>query len=113
MQAINSSDFTQGKVWRSIVAQAVPLTVAQLVQLLYNVVDRIYIGHLPDVGAMALTGIGLALPLTILLPRWGLGVAGVFWAEPISNAIGGLACFITMWLTLYRRLPAEDGAEMV
>ena len=67
MEAKNSSDFTKGKVWRSIVAQAVPLTVAQMVQLLYNVVDRIYIGHLPDVGAMALTGIGLAFPLTTLI----------------------------------------------
>ena len=51
----------------------------------------------------------IVAPLTVLLPRLGMGVAGVFWAEPISNAIGGLACFITMWLTLYRRLPAQDG----
>ena len=67
METKNTSDFTKGKVWRGIVAQAVPLTVAQLVQLLYNVVDRIYIGHLSDVGAMALTGIGLAFPLTTLI----------------------------------------------
>ena len=46
----------------------------------------------------------IVVPLTLLLPRW-FGVAGVFLAEPISNAIGGLACFLTMWLTLYRRLP--------
>ena len=51
----------------------------------------------------------IVAPLTVLLPRLGLGVSGVFWAEPISNAVGGLACFITMWLTLYRRLPAQDG----
>jgi len=48
----------------------------------------------------------IVVPLTILLPRW-FGVSGVFLAEPISNAIGGLACFLTMWLTLYRRLPAD------
>lgn len=52
----------------------------------------------------------IVVPLTLLLPRWGLGVAGVFWAEPISNVIGGLACFLTMRLTLYRRLKTmEDG----
>lgn len=46
----------------------------------------------------------IVVPLTILLPRMGLGVNGVFLAEPISNAIGGLACFITMWITVYRKL---------
>ena len=46
----------------------------------------------------------IVTPLTILLPRIGFGVSGVFLAEPISNAIGGLAYFITMWFTVYRRL---------
>ena len=59
-----TTDFSQGKVWQNIVAQSIPLILAQLVQLLYNVVDRIYIGHLPGADSMALTGIGLAFPLT-------------------------------------------------
>lgn len=46
----------------------------------------------------------IVVPLTVVLPRIGFGVEGVFLAEPISNAIGGLACFMTMWLTVYRRL---------
>ena len=46
----------------------------------------------------------IVVPLTLLLPMIGLGVQGVFLAEPISNAIGGLACFTTMWLTIYRKL---------
>ena len=62
-----SSDFSQGKVWRRIVEQAIPLTLAQLVQLLYNIVDRIYIGHLPDAGSAALTGIGLTFPIVTLI----------------------------------------------
>ena len=50
----------------------------------------------------------IVAPLTVVLPRlWGLGVDGVFLAEPISNAIGGLACFITMYLVLYRKLKKE------
>lgn len=62
-----NSDFSQGSVRKNIISQAVPLLFAQMVQLLYNIVDRIYIGHLPDIGNMALTGIGLAFPLTSLV----------------------------------------------
>lgn len=43
----------------------------------------------------------IVAPLTLLLPALGWGVDGVFWAEPISNVVGGLACFLTMWLTVY------------
>ncbi len=64
---MKSTDFSKGKVWQNIVAQSIPLILAQLVQLLYNVVDRIYIGHLPGADSMALTGIGLVFPLTTLI----------------------------------------------
>ena len=46
----------------------------------------------------------IVVPLTLLLPRWGFGVLGVFMAEPISNIIGGLACYITMHLTVYKEI---------
>lgn len=62
-----ANDFSKGKVWQNIVAQAIPLTLAQLVQLLYNVVDRIYIGHLPGTDNMALTGVGLTFPVVTLI----------------------------------------------
>ncbi|MBQ8554588.1 MAG: MATE family efflux transporter [Clostridia bacterium] len=61
------NDFSVGSVKRRIVAQAVPLTMAQVVQLLYNVVDRIYIGHLPEVGSVALTGLGVTFPVIVLI----------------------------------------------
>lgn len=61
------TDFSQGSVWRRIVYQAVPLTLAQLVQLLYNIVDRIYIGHMPGAGSSALTGVGLTFPVVTLI----------------------------------------------
>ena len=48
-------DFSSGSVKKRIIAQAIPMTTAQAVQLLYNVVDRIYIGHLEGVGDLALT----------------------------------------------------------
>lgn len=76
------NDFSQGKVWKNIVVQAIPLILAQLVQLLYNVVDRIYIGHLPETNSMALTGIGLVFPLTSLIAAFtnlfGTGGAPLF-----------------------------------
>lgn len=62
-----NTDFSKGPVWRCIVAQSIPLILAQLVQLLYNVVDRVYIGHLPGEDTLALTGVGLAFPLTTLI----------------------------------------------
>ena len=61
------NDFSRGKVWQNIIYQAIPLMLAQLVQLLYNVVDRVYIGHLPGSDSLALTGIGLVFPLTTLI----------------------------------------------
>lgn len=76
------SDFSKGKVWRNIVGQSIPLILAQLVQLLYNVVDRIYIGHLPGTNSLALTGIGLTFPLTTLIAAFtnlfGMGGAPLF-----------------------------------
>ena len=56
---MDQHDFSQGSVWRQILAQALPLTIAEIVQLLYNIVDRVYMGHLPEADSMALTGIGL------------------------------------------------------
>lgn len=57
------NDFTQGEVWRVIMRMAVPLMAAQLVNVLYSVVDRMYIGHIPGVGSLALTGLGLTMPV--------------------------------------------------
>lgn len=61
------TDFSQGPVWKNIMAQAVPLTIAQLVHLLYNIVDRIYIGHMGDGHSLALTGVGLTFPVITLI----------------------------------------------
>ena len=53
----------------------------------------------------------IVIPLTLWLPHVGnLGVNGVFLAEPISNIIGGVACYWTMYWTVYRRLGKEEQA---
>ena len=46
---------------------ALPTIAAQLINMLYNIVDRIYIGHIPDTGAMALTGVGVCMPLIMII----------------------------------------------
>ena len=77
-----ANDFRTGKVWQNIIAQSIPLILAQFVQLLYNVVDRVYLGHMPGDSSMALTGVGLAFPLTTLIAAFtnlfGTGGAPLF-----------------------------------
>lgn len=46
---------------------AVPTVAAQIINMLYNIVDRIYIGHIPNIGAMALTGVGVCMPLIMIV----------------------------------------------
>ena len=46
---------------------AIPTVIAQLVNMLYNIVDRIYIGHIPEVGSSALTGVGVCLPIILIV----------------------------------------------
>lgn len=76
------SDFSKGKVWQNIISQSVPLIFAQLVLMMYNIVDRVYIGHLQGEGSMALTGVGLAFPITTLIAAFtylfGTGGAPLF-----------------------------------
>lgn len=64
------------KVPKLMLKMAVPSVVAQVVNLLYNVVDRIYIGHIEGVGATALTGVGLCLPLIMFMNAFAMLVSG-------------------------------------
>ena len=65
---LNKGDFGNGSISRLILSQAVPLTLAQLVQLLYNIVDRVYIGHMGALDAgNALSGLGLCFPIITLV----------------------------------------------
>lgn len=78
----NNSDFSKGSVWKHIASIAVPMTIAQIVQMLYNIVDRVYIGHLAENSSYALAGLGLTFPLiTIILAvtnLFGMGGAPLF-----------------------------------
>ena len=57
------NDFTKGSISGNIMRLAFPMMAAQLINVLYSVVDRVYIGHLPDASTLALTGLGLTLSL--------------------------------------------------
>ena len=60
-------NFENGKITQNILGVAMPMLVAQLISLLYNVIDRIYIARIPDVGTAALGGVGLCFPITIII----------------------------------------------
>ena len=76
---VKAGDFATGSVFGHIIRLAVPLTIAQLVHMLYSVVDRIYIGHLSAASSSALTGLGLTFPVISLIEAftslYGLGGA--------------------------------------
>lgn len=61
------NDFSQGSVSKNIMALAIPMTAAQLVNVLYSVVDRIYLGRLPGTSHLALTGIGITIPIVSII----------------------------------------------
>ena len=67
MQTQRKNDFSKGSIPRNILSLAIPLTVAQLTVVLYNVVDRAFIGHIDTIGRDAFTGIGLVLPVTYII----------------------------------------------
>lgn len=54
-------------IGKLMVKMAIPSVIAQLINILYNVVDRIYIGHIPNTSAHALTGVGVTFPIIIFV----------------------------------------------
>lgn len=73
------NDFSQGSMAKNILALAVPMMVAQFINLLYSIVDRIYVGHIPEASSLALTGLGLTFPVisivTAFANLFGMGGA--------------------------------------
>ena len=76
------TDFSKGSVKKNIVRLAVPMTLAQLINVLYNIVDRIYIGRLEQGNALELTGLGVCLPVISIIIAFanliGMGGAPLF-----------------------------------
>lgn len=75
-------DFENGTVTGNIIGAAMPMLVAQILNLLYNIVDRIYIARIPEVGTAALGAVGLCFPLIVIISAFanlfGSGGAPLF-----------------------------------
>lgn len=67
MNLTKEERMANGSIPGLILSMSVPAIIAQVINVLYNIVDRIYIGHIPGVGAAALTGVGLTFPIAILI----------------------------------------------
>ena len=80
-------DMGTGSVRKLMVSMAVPALVGQVVNLLYNIVDRIYIGHIPGIGGQALTGVGLFTPILMLITAFAM-LAGSGGAPRAAIAMG-------------------------
>lgn len=66
------------RISKLFVRMVIPSVVAQLISLIYNIVDRIYIGHIPGSGSLALTGVGICMPLVIIISAFAslVGIGG-------------------------------------
>ena len=68
----NTKDMSTGSIPKLFASLAIPAVIAQIVNLLYNIVDRMYIGHIADIGATALTGVGLFTPILMLMNAFAM-----------------------------------------
>ena len=87
MEKNQNQDMGSGSVPKLMMKLAVPAVVAQLINMLYNIVDRIYIGHIPQAGAAALTGVGLFLPILMMINAFAM-LAGSGGAPRAAIAMG-------------------------
>lgn len=87
MAELKKQDMGAGSVKKLMVQMAVPALVAQIINLLYNIVDRIYIGHIPEIGGAALTGVGLFTPILMLITAFAM-LAGAGGAPRAAIAMG-------------------------
>ena len=83
----NTRDMGTGSIPKLLAQLAIPAVIAQIINLLYNIVDRIYIGHIPEVGASALTGVGLFVPILMLINAFAM-LAGSGGAPRAAIAMG-------------------------
>ncbi len=82
-----TNEMGTGSIPKLFFKLAIPAVVAQVVNLLYNIVDRIYIGHIPEVGASALTGVGLFSSIMMFITAFSM-LAGAGGAPLASIALG-------------------------
>ncbi len=118
----NKAELGTAPVGKLLFRLAIPTVVAQLINMLYNIVDRIYIGHIPEVGSLALTGVGVCMPLIMIVSAFaalagsgGAPRASIFMGkgqnEDAEKTMGGcisMLLVVSVVLTAVLRLWSED-----
>ena len=79
-------DLGTGKVGKLLVSLALPSIIAQLVNVLYNIVDRVFIGRIPN-GEIAMAGVGVAFPIIMLVSAFS-ALIGFWWCAASCNENG-------------------------
>ncbi len=72
---MNENELGTAPVGRTLFRLALPTVAAQVINMLYNVVDRVYIGHMKETGSLALTGVGVCLPLIMIVSAFACFVS--------------------------------------
>ena len=80
---MNKEDlFLNGKISKTVLKLSIPLVLSQLINVLYNIVDRIYIGNMKDIGETALAGVGISFPIILIVSAFaalvGFGGGPIF-----------------------------------
>ena len=88
LRSTKGADLGQGSVGKLLFSLSLPTITSQIVNMLYNMVDRIYIGHIQPadtVGALALTGVGVCFPIIMLISAFAalMGMGGVQTARDV------------------------------
>lgn len=118
----NSRDLGSAPIGRLLFSLAIPCILAQVVNVLYNIVDRMYIGHIPQIGKLALTGVGVTMPLITAISAFSYLIcmgaaprASVFLgqrdkktAERIMNSSLALLIIAALVLTVLTELFGRD-----
>ena len=116
------ADLGTAPVGKLLFRLAIPTVVAQLINMLYNIVDRIYIGHIPEVGSLALTGVGVCMPLIMIVSAFaalagagGAPRASIFMgkgqndnAEKTMAGCFSLLCLVALALTAMLLIWSKD-----
>ena len=122
-------DFENGTITGNILGAALPMLIAQILNLLYNIVDRIYIARIPEIGTAALGAVGLCFPIIVIItafsnlfgtggaPLFSMMAVGFLFARPILILFGASAeaiiyAYPYMMLYLIGTLPSMIAVGM-
>ena len=74
-QVVIKDELKEEKIWRLIIKYSVPAILAMMITSLYNTVDRAFIGSMKDIGALAISGLGVTMPILTILGAFCVGLA--------------------------------------